>query len=460
MFFGQKKDKTASPETTKNVLGSANIGSSVLNPMQQGTEIFSSIHKILLDAIEDEKLYNQKKKNYKEEDNSEDNKKNEALVKAITARRKAKPKKEKVKTKTEKTVTKEEPKAETPKVTTPTPPAKTTTPAPKVETPKVTTPTPPAPKVETPKVTKEVTPSVPAKTTPKEIPKEVTPAPVAPVAKPTPKETTPPSVKPVEAKPNAPISEKVSTATKAIKTSGSLSSVTKLQNSNVDISPDKINPELQKRVSAMAVDFKEKTGQTIQINSGFRDTEKQKVLYEAEMARDPKSTGVARPGTSLHEKGLAFDIQSQGIDGINRLAGPRTASKGWLESFGLIRPVGPDVNPKMTKSEDWHVQLSNSKPSPDIGLNVDKSGAAVDVSTGKTITSGNDIDNISKENAKLKESTKEIKKKTTNNNTEINETTNTNSASGSSDKNPYIQKSQGKDKNLADASPYLVKAQS
>ena len=463
MFFGQKKDKTASPETAKNVLGSANIGSSVLNPMQQGTEIFSSIHKILLDAIEDEKLYNQKKKNYKEEDNSEDNKKNEALVKAITARRKAKPKKEKVKTKTEKTVTKEEPKVETPKVTTPTPPAKTTTPSPKVETPKVTTPTLPAPKVETPKVTKEVTPSVPTKTTPKEIPKEITPAPVAPVAKP-----TPPSVKPVEAKPNAPISEKVSTATKAIKTAGLLSSVTIIQ-PGVDVTG--LKPNLTEKIAAAAADFESKTGKKLITTSGSRTNEKQKQLWDAEVAKQGGDEALARKKVaepmpplgkgkgSQHLFGNAIDIKpTEGKDGagspkgfLNELAGTRTASTGWLESFGLGRPV---------TGEDWHIQLAGTSGVPDAKLETNKAGAAVDVSSGRTTTSGNDIDNISKENAKLKESTKEIKKKTTNNNTEINETTNTNASSGSSDKNPYIQKSQGKDKNLADASPYLVKAQS
>ena len=150
-------------------------------------------------------------------------------------------------------------------------------------------------------------------------------------------------------------------------------------------------------------------------------------------------------------KGMAIDINSKGVEGLNVLAGPRTSSTGWLESFGLARPVN---------NEDWHIQMSGTSPVADKKLVPNKNGSVTEVASGQTTTSGNDIDNISKENAKLKEYTKEIKKKTTNDNTEINETTNTNSASGSSDKNPYIQKSQGKDKNLADASPYLVKAQS
>ena len=61
MFFGKKKDKSASPETSKSILGSTSIGSSATgSPIQQATQIFSSIHKIFLDAIEDEKLHNEK----------------------------------------------------------------------------------------------------------------------------------------------------------------------------------------------------------------------------------------------------------------------------------------------------------------------------------------------------------------------------------------------------------------
>jgi LAS superfamily LD-carboxypeptidase LdcB len=470
MFFGQKKDKTASPETAKNVLGGTSIGiSAASNSTQQATEIFSSIHKILLDAIEEEKLYDEKMQGYKEEDNSEDNKKHEILVKAITARRKAKPKKEKVKPEP-KEEPEEEPKSgkrnkrKTKKTTTPAKTTKEDTPAPvtpvkttpKVEAPKVEAPKVEAPKVEAPKVE---TPKVEAPKVTKEVPStSITPAPKT--TTPTAKETTPPSVKPAEAKPSAPISEKVSTATKAIKTAGSLSSVTKLADPGVDISSERINPELQNRVAAMATDFKEKTGKTLMITSGFRSNEKQKQLWDAKMAQtgDPAATRklVAEPMPPLgsgagspHMKGMAIDINSKGTEGLNTLAGPRTASTGWLESFGLVRPVA---------NEDWHIQMSGTTPVGDGKLVPNKSGAATDVSSGKTITSGNDIDKLSKENASLKQPPK-IVGKTTNNNTEINQTDTTNSIdSVSSDKNPYLKKSQGKDKNPSGDSPYLTKA--
>ena len=469
MFFGKKKDKTASPETSKNVLGSVSIGSTAASdPIQQATEIFSSIHKIFLDAIQDEKLHNEKMASYKEEDKSEDDRKQEALIKAITARRKAKPKKEKVEPETKKPVTKEEPKVTEPSVT----PAK-------VETPKATTPTPPtktttpAPKVETPKVTKEAAPVTPAKTTPKEVtpkpkevPKEVAPT---PTTTPTPKETAPPSVKPVEAKPNAPVSEKVANVARNIKPGAPLSSVTKLADSGVDTSG--INSNLTERVAAAASDFESKTGKKLILTSGYRSNEKQKQLWDAELAKNGGNVAaakgrVAEPMAPLgggkgsqHMFGNAVDIApTSGPKGtgspkgfLNELAGTRTNPTGWLESFGLSRPV---------PGEDWHIQLLGTLPTPDNKLVPNKTGSAVEVASGQTKTSGSEIDNISKENAKLKESTKEIKKKTTNNNTEINETTTVNVGSNSSDKNAYLKKTQGKDVNPSGASPYLIKAQS
>jgi hypothetical protein len=160
---------------------------------------------------------------------------------------------------------------------------------------------------------------------------------------------------------------------------------------------------------------------------------------------------------SQHLFGNAVDIKpTEGSYGagspkgfLNELAGTRTASTGWLESFGLGRPVN---------DEDWHVQLAGTSGVPDAKLETNRDGAAVDVSSGKTITSGNDIDKLSKENASLKQPPK-IVGKTTNNNTEINQTDTTNSIdSVSSDKNPYLKKSQGKDKNPSGDSPYLTKA--
>lgn len=151
---------------------------------------------------------------------------------------------------------------------------------------------------------------------------------------------------------------------------------------------------LTERVAAMAADFKQKTGKKLVITSGFRSNEKQKELWDAEVARvgDPAIARkkVAEPGPplgkgrgSLHSSGLAIDINSKGAGGLNVLAGSRENSTGWLESFGLIRPI---------PGEDWHVQLAKTPPSPDNPTNPgapilvpkEKGSGATNIASGKS----------------------------------------------------------------------------
>jgi hypothetical protein len=172
--------------------------------------------------------------------------------------------------------------------------------------------------------------------------------------------------------------------------SGSLSSVANIQ-SGVDISGFK--SDFQERVSAMATAFQQQTGKKLLITSGFRSNEKQKELYDAKVkelggneaaARKLVAEPMAPLGKgrgSFHLKGLAIDINSKGPAGINVLAGPRDAPTGWLEKFGLTRPV---------KKEDWHVQLSGSVPTPDNPVSpggptliAGKDGKPVDLNSGK-----------------------------------------------------------------------------
>ena len=173
----------------------------------------------------------------------------------------------------------------------------------------------------------------------------------------------------------------------------SLSGVVKLD-SGVDISG--FSSEFEKRVAAMAADFKTKTGKTLLVTSGYRSNEKQKTLFDAMLAKlggDKAATKkkVAEPMPplgqgkgSFHLKGLAIDINSKGADGLNALAGPRDKPTGWLESFGLTRPV---------VGEDWHVQGSGLPPTPDNPVNpgsptlvAGKDGKPTNLATGKSET--------------------------------------------------------------------------
>lgn len=149
-----------------------------------------------------------------------------------------------------------------------------------------------------------------------------------------------------------------------------------------------MNGAFEKRVAAMATEFKQKSGKTLTVTSGVRTNEKQKELYDAKVAalggnETAAKKLVAEPMAplgkgrgSMHLKGLALDVNSKGDAGINALAGNRAAPTGWLEKFGLTRPV---------PNEDWHIQPSGSVPAGDNGMVPGKDGKPVDPSTGKAL---------------------------------------------------------------------------
>lgn len=174
-------------------------------------------------------------------------------------------------------------------------------------------------------------------------------------------------------------------------TTGSLSSLVKTE-SGVDLSG--FSSEFEKRVATMAADFKLKTGKALLVTSGYRSNEKQKTLWDAMLAKVGGDKAEARKKVaepmaplgqgkgSLHLKGLAIDINSKGDGGINALAGPRDKPTGWLESFGLTRPV---------VGEDWHVQGTGLPPTPDNPTNpgsptlvAGKDGKPTNLTTGKS----------------------------------------------------------------------------
>ena len=71
-----------------------------------------------------------------------------------------------------------------------------------------------------------------------------------------------------------------------------------------------LDDKLENAVTKAAEQYNATTGNKIQINSAKRDSDKQKELYDAWIAGGKKGMPVAAPGTSLHEKGLAVDIQN------------------------------------------------------------------------------------------------------------------------------------------------------
>lgn len=94
-----------------------------------------------------------------------------------------------------------------------------------------------------------------------------------------------------------------------------------------------LNPELLKNLRAMAQEYGERTGKPITITSGSRSTAQQQALYN----KNPRKA--AKPGNSLHEFGLAIDVNSSDLDALEEA--------GLMRKYGFTRPVG---------GEPWHME--------------------------------------------------------------------------------------------------------
>lgn len=97
---------------------------------------------------------------------------------------------------------------------------------------------------------------------------------------------------------------------------------------------DGLDPRFQSGLSGMSQEYFAATGKKLQFNSGFRSQEEQERLYRS------KPAGMAaRPGSSLHNYGLAVDVQSSQANELDKL--------GLLQKYGFARPI---------KNEPWHMQ--------------------------------------------------------------------------------------------------------
>ena len=104
-----------------------------------------------------------------------------------------------------------------------------------------------------------------------------------------------------------------------------------------------MHPNMLKLFKGMAEEYGELTGKKIFVNSGYRSYEEQAAQYKA----DPMKA--AAPGRSLHEFGLAVDIDSKTADELESL--------GLMRKYGFTRPVG---------GEPWHLEMAG------IQKNIDK----------------------------------------------------------------------------------------
>lgn len=133
---------------------------------------------------------------------------------------------------------------------------------------------------------------------------------------------------------------------------------------------DGLDENFKEALSGAAAEFKEATGKNVTVNSGHRSIEEQKKLYE-----NLGPSKAAKPGSSLHNYGLAVDIQPADANKMD--------SMDLLEKYGLERPLLHGRG--RIKPEPWHLQpVGAKKPtSPDSpsSPNVASAGTIKDVSS-------------------------------------------------------------------------------
>lgn len=96
---------------------------------------------------------------------------------------------------------------------------------------------------------------------------------------------------------------------------------------------DGIDPGFAKLFFGMAAEYGELTGKQINVNSGIRSYADQARLHQQDPAK------AAAPGKSLHEFGLAIDINQADANQLEKL--------GLMKKYGFTRPIG---------QEPWHIE--------------------------------------------------------------------------------------------------------
>lgn len=98
---------------------------------------------------------------------------------------------------------------------------------------------------------------------------------------------------------------------------------------------DGVNPTMLDHLKGMIQEYGEITGKKVTITSGSRSRQEQERLFK----QNPNKA--AKPGTSLHEFGLAVDVDSSALNDMESL--------GLMRKYGFTRPVG---------GEPWHIEAA------------------------------------------------------------------------------------------------------
>jgi hypothetical protein len=125
-----------------------------------------------------------------------------------------------------------------------------------------------------------------------------------------------------------------------------------------NVNLDGMNPTMLKQFLGMVEEYGQLTGKTVHLESAFRSFEDQARLYR----KDPKKA--AKPGSSLHEVGLAMDITSTTLNAMEKL--------GLMRKYGFTRPVG---------GEAWHVEPAGIQTNI-AGYRADPAAASIAIAAG------------------------------------------------------------------------------
>lgn len=103
-----------------------------------------------------------------------------------------------------------------------------------------------------------------------------------------------------------------------------------------------VHPKVYKNFTGMAKEFYQLTGKQVQLNEGFRSFAHQERLHRQNPSK------AAPPGRSLHEHGLALDINTVDMKELEKL--------GLLRKYGFTASVG---------GETWHLEPIGVSLNPD-----------------------------------------------------------------------------------------------
>lgn len=122
-----------------------------------------------------------------------------------------------------------------------------------------------------------------------------------------------------------------------------------------------LDPNVRELFTGMAKEYNALTGKNIPVNEAFRSYEDQADLYR----RMPEKA--AKPGNSVHEFGLAVDIDSKIARELNDM--------GLLRKYGFTTSIG---------KEDWHIEPIGVSMNPTLAKNdPDFRFKAIEASIGK-----------------------------------------------------------------------------